>query len=55
MHAGDHDVEALEQLGFLVEAAVVEDVDFDAGQYPHRCEPLAEFVDHVELFPKTFR
>ena len=35
MHAGHHDVEALQQLGFLVEAAVVEDVDLDPGENAH--------------------
>ena len=32
VHAGHHDVEALEQLGLLIERAVLEDVDLDAGE-----------------------
>ena len=34
VHARDHDVQLGEQLGLLVEAAVVEDVDLDAGEHP---------------------
>ena len=35
MDAGHHDVEALEQLRLLVQDAVLEDVDLDAGQDAH--------------------
>ena len=41
VHAGHHDVEALEQFGFLIERAVFEDVDLDAGEDAHRRHRLA--------------
>ena len=49
MHAGDHDVEAFEQFVFLIEGAVVENVDLDAGENAHRCDRVTDLVDHVEL------
>ncbi|WP_231984925.1 PHP domain-containing protein, partial [Mycobacterium sp. E796] len=38
-----------EQFGFLVQAAVLEDVDLDPGEDAHRRELLAQPVDDVEL------
>ena len=55
VHAGHHDVEALQQFGLLVERAVLEDVDLDAGQDPHRRDRLAQFVDDVELLAQPLR
>jgi hypothetical protein len=55
MHAGDHHVEALEQLRLLVEGTVFEDVDLDAGEDPKRRNTFAEFVDDVELFAQPVR
>ena len=46
---GDHDVEPLEQVVVLVEGAVDEDVDLDAGEDPERCQLLVERGDLVEL------
>ena len=40
MHTGHHDVETIQQLGLLVQAAVVEDVHLDAGEDAHRREPV---------------
>ena len=42
VHARDHDVDAREQLLVLVERAVVEDVDLDAGEDAERRELLVE-------------
>ena len=42
VHAGDDDVELGEQVVVLVEAAVVEDVDLDAGEDAERRELLVE-------------
>ena len=47
--AADHHVEPREQLGLLVERAVLVDVDLDAGQDPERLELLVERRDLVEL------
>ena len=49
VHARDDDVELGEQLVVLVERAVVEDVDLDAGEDAERRELLVELVDDVEL------
>ncbi len=49
MHARDHDVELVEQLGLLVERAVVEDVALDAGQDPKRRELLVQFGNDTQL------
>lgn len=50
MDAGDHDVDASEKFFVLVERAVFEDVDLDAGEDPERCELVVEGVHHFELF-----
>ena len=47
--ARDDDVELRQQLVLLVERAVVEDVDLDAGEHPERRQPLVELGDHAEL------
>ena len=49
MHARDDDVERREQVEVLVEAAVLEDVDLDAGEDAERRELLVELGDDVEL------
>ena len=49
VHARDDDVELGEQLVLLVERAVLEDVDLDAGQDPERRQLLVELGDDVEL------
>ena len=46
MHARDHDVELVEQLGLLIERTVVEDVALDAGQDPKRRELLVQLANH---------
>ncbi len=50
MHASHHDVEAVEQCGFLVKTPVAEDVDLDPGEDSHRRERISQLVYHVELF-----
>ena len=49
VHARDDDVDAREQLLELVERAVVEDVDLDAGEDAERRELLVQLGDDVEL------
>ncbi len=53
VHAGDDDVEAGQQLGLLVEAAVLEDVDLDAGEDAERRHLLVDLVDDVELLAQA--
>ena len=55
VHAGDDDVEPAEQLVGLVEAAVVVDVELDAGEDPERRELLVERGDDVELLLQPLR
>ena len=55
MHAGDDDVELGEQFVVLVEAPVVEDVDFDAGEDAERRELLVEPRDDFELLARDVR
>ena len=47
--AGHHDVEPLEQVLVLVEGAVLEDVDLDAGEDAERGQLVVRAVDLVEL------
>ena len=47
--AGHNDVEAAQQRLFLVQSAVFENVDFDSGQDPERCELGIELVDQFDL------
>ena len=49
MHARHDHVELGEEVFVLVEAAVVEDVDLDAGEDAERRELLVEPGDHFEL------
>ena len=49
VHAGDDDVEPLEQVDVLVERAVLEDVDLHAGEDAERRQLLVERLDLVEL------
>jgi hypothetical protein len=49
VHAGDDDVELGEQIVVLIQRAVLEDVDLDAGEDPERRELLVEVVHDVEL------
>lgn len=49
VHAGDDDVEAVEEFGLLVERAVLQDVDLDTGEDAERRQGGVEFVDDVEL------
>ncbi len=49
VHRRHHQVEALQHVGVLVELAVGEDVDLDAGEDAERCELLVEPLDLVEL------
>ena len=53
VHARDDDVELREQLVVLVEGAVLEDVDLDAGEDAERRELLVERVDQVELLAQA--
>ncbi len=53
VHAGHHHVEALEEFGFLIKRTVLENVDLDAGQDPHRRDRVAQFVDDVELLAQA--
>ena len=57
MHARDDDVDLRQQLGFLVEPAVLEDVDLDAREDAHRLVGRGELVvqlrDDVELLAQT--
>ena len=47
--AGDDDVEAGEHVVAVVEQAVLEDVDLDAGEDAERREPLVEHGDVGQL------
>ena len=49
VHAGDDDVELGEQLRLLVERAVLEDVDLDAGEDPERRQLFVDRGDDLEL------
>src|SRR5487761_959065 len=49
MHACHYDVELREQVRLLVERAVFEDVDLDAGEDPKRREPFVDAAHDVEL------
>ena len=49
VHARDDHVDALEHVVGVVERAVFEDVDLDAGEDPERRELLVELGDDVEL------
>ena len=49
VHAGDHDIELAEQVVPLVERAVLEDVDLDAGQDAERGELGVQPADELEL------
>ena len=49
VHAGHDHVESGQQLLVLVERAVLQDVDLDAGQDSERRELLVELGHHVEL------
>ena len=53
VHAGDDDVELGEQVVVLVEAAVVEDVDLDAGEDAERRELLVERRDHARAASRS--
>ena len=59
MHAGHHDVEAIQQFRGLVQRPVLQDVDLDAGEQPDlrvacavacRSGPGADPGDHIQLF-----
>jgi len=47
--AGHHDVEAGQQLVFLVERAVLQDVDLDPGEQAERGQVLVHTGDDLEL------
>ena len=49
MHAGHHQVELGQQVLVLVQRAVVEDVDLDAGEDPERRQLLVEQRDLDQL------
>jgi len=53
--APDDDVEPGKQLGLLIECAVLEDVDLDAGQDAERRELGVELVDELELRAQALR
>ena len=53
VHAGDDDVEPLEQVEVLVEGAVLEDVDLHAGEDAERGQLLVHLVDLVELLEQS--
>ncbi len=53
VHAGDDDVELGEQLGLLVEAAVLVDVDLDTGEDAERRQLLVEVADHLQLLAEA--
>ena len=55
MHRCHDDVQPLEQLRLLVEAAVLEDVHLDAGEQPERCQLGVHLVDDVQLLTQPFR
>jgi hypothetical protein len=49
VHAGDHDIELAQQVVPLIERAVLEDVDLDAGQDAERGELGVQPADELEL------
>ena len=53
VHARDHHVDAGQQLLVLVERAVFQDVDLDAGEDPERREVVVERVHDLELLAQT--
>ena len=52
VHTGDHHVEPAEQLLVAIEGAVLEDVDFDAGEDAKRSQLGVQGLDHLELGPQ---
>lgn len=52
---GHHHVEPVQQLRLLVQGAVEEDVDLDAGEQPERREPPVQLRDHLQLFAQPVR
>ena len=54
MHAGDDDVELGEQVGVLVEPAVLQDVDLDPGEDAERRQLLVESRHPLQLRLETF-
>ena len=55
MDACDNDVELGQESFFLVERAIFQDVDLNAGQKAKRRQLLVECRDHLELFFEAFR
>ena len=55
MNTRDDDVQPFQQLGLLVERAVVEDVDLDPGQQPKRRQAFVHLGDHIELLAQPLR
>ncbi len=55
VHRGDDDVEPVQHLRLLVQGAVVEDVDLDAGQQPEVPEPFVDRRDQLELLAQPSR
>ena len=53
MDARDHHVELRQQLVLLVERAVVEDVDLDAGEDPERSQLLVQLGDQRQLLAQS--
>ena len=53
MHARHHHVELVQELGLLVECAVLVDVDLDALEEPERCQLLVDLVHDLELAAQT--
>ena len=49
VHAGDHHVQPPEKLVRLIQRAVLEDVDLDAGQDPERRQGRVQLPDQLEL------
>src|SRR2546430_4182182 len=55
MHAGDDDVETVEQVVLLVERPVLVDVDLYAGEDAKGCQPDVEPPHLLELLAQTLR
>jgi hypothetical protein len=53
--AGDDDVQLAQQILALIQAAVFQDVDLNAGQDPKRRELVVDLVDQLELIDQPFR
>ena len=53
VHAGDDDVELREEIGLLVEGAVLEDVDLDAGEDAEGRQLFVEGGDDLELLAQA--